>query len=145
MRSWPRRSSASPQERYDSAAALADDLERYLDGEPVRARPDSRAYRLKKFIARNALAVGAASAIVLALGAGLGARAVAGFRGARSSRPRHGAEHLCARTDPHRRPQRHRVQTKAADVAMLHAIEQRIDHDFKGSPGPAAATASDGR
>ncbi len=57
-----------PHERYDSAAALADDLERYLDGEPVRARPDSRAYRLKKFIARNALAVGAASAIVLALG-----------------------------------------------------------------------------
>ena len=36
------------------------------------ARPDSRAYRLKKFVARNTLPVAAASAIVLALGLGLG-------------------------------------------------------------------------
>ena len=61
-----------PTERYQSAAALADDLERYLAGEPVKAQPDSRTYRLRKFVARNQLPVAAASAIVVALGIGLG-------------------------------------------------------------------------
>ena len=122
-----------PQERYDSAAALADDLERYLDGEPVRARPDSRAYRLKKFIARNALAVGAASAIVLALGAGLGLALWQGFvardQAARATALNTFVLGLIRTADPNAS-----VQTKAADVAMLHSIEDRIDHDFKGSP-----------
>ena len=33
------------------------------------------------------------------------------------------------------------AQTKAADVAMLNTIEQRIDSEFKGSPDQAAAAA----
>ena len=122
-----------PTERYQSAAALADDLERYLDGQPVRARPDSRSYRLKKFVARNALAVGAASAIVLALGIGL---ALALWQGneARQQAQRATALNtfvlgLIRTADPNASQ-----QTKAADVAMLNAIEQRIDHDFKGAP-----------
>src|SRR5262249_30656648 len=41
-----------PAERYQTAAALADDLEAYLAGQPVKAQPDRRAYRLRKFIAR---------------------------------------------------------------------------------------------
>ena len=61
-----------PDERYQSAAMLADDLERYLAGEPVRAQPDRRSYRLRKFVVRNKLPVAAGSAIVLALGIGLG-------------------------------------------------------------------------
>ena len=39
-----------PAERYQSAAAFADDLERYLEDQPVQAQPDSRAYRLRKFV-----------------------------------------------------------------------------------------------
>jgi tetratricopeptide (TPR) repeat protein len=122
-----------PAERYDSAAALADDLERYLDGQPVRAQPDRRTYRLKKFVARNALAVGAASAIVLALGIGL---SVALWQGneARQQAARATALNtfvlgLIRAADPNAS-----AQTKAADVAMLNAIEQRIDTEFHGSP-----------
>ena len=123
----------NPAERYDSAAALADDLERYLDGEPVRARPDSRAYRLKKFIARNTLAVGAASAIVLALGIGLGLALWQGNE-ARTQAQRATALNtfvlgLIRTADPNAS-----TQTKAADVAMLNAIEQRIDTEFHGAP-----------
>jgi len=53
--------------RYGGAAELADDLRRYLAGRPIAARPDSTAYRLRKFAARHVVAVaaGAAAAIVL--------------------------------------------------------------------------------
>ncbi len=121
-----------PQERYDSAAALADDLERYLRGEPVRARPDSAGYRLKKFLARNRLPVAAGAAVVLALGVGLG---VALWQG---NEARHQARratalnsfvlNLIRTADPNASR-----ETKAADVAMLRSIEERIDHDFRGA------------
>src|SRR6185436_5460189 len=37
-----------PAQRYDSARALAEDLGRYLDGEPIQARKTSLSYRLLK-------------------------------------------------------------------------------------------------
>jgi eukaryotic-like serine/threonine-protein kinase len=61
----------SPQERYATVAAFADDLRRYLNDEPVSARPDSHAYRIGKFVRRHRLGVGAASATLLALIAGV--------------------------------------------------------------------------
>jgi eukaryotic-like serine/threonine-protein kinase len=60
-----------PARRYASAAALADDLRRWLDARPIAAQPDTRGYRLRKFVLRNRLAVGSASAVLLALLAGL--------------------------------------------------------------------------
>jgi eukaryotic-like serine/threonine-protein kinase len=60
-----------PARRYASAAALADDLRRWLDARPIAAQPDSRGYRIKKFVARNRLVVGSASTVLLALVAGL--------------------------------------------------------------------------
>lgn len=63
----------SPGERYATAEALADDLERALDGRPVLAQPDSRAYRLKKFIGRHTagVVVTAASLATVLTGFGL--------------------------------------------------------------------------
>ncbi len=61
----------SPRERYTTVAALADDLNRYLNNEPVTARADSRSYRIAKFVQRHRLGVGAASATLLALIAGV--------------------------------------------------------------------------
>ena len=58
-------------ERYPTVAALAEDLRRYLDHQPVSARADSLAYRTSKFVRRYRLAVGAASATLLALLAGV--------------------------------------------------------------------------
>jgi serine/threonine-protein kinase len=60
-------------DRYGSANAMMQDLERFRRGEAVLARPDSSAYRLRKFVARNKLIVGAVTAIGLALALGLAA------------------------------------------------------------------------
>jgi serine/threonine-protein kinase len=62
----------APERRYQTAAAFADDLERYLDGRPVRARPDSGWYRTRSFIKRNRLAVAAGAAVLTAIVAGAG-------------------------------------------------------------------------
>ena len=58
--------------RYESPQALADDLRRYLDGRPLRAAPDSRAYLARKFVRRNKVPVAATAAVFVALSAGLG-------------------------------------------------------------------------
>ena len=39
--------------RYKTVAALADDVKNYLTGVPVAARPPSRAYQIRKFVARH--------------------------------------------------------------------------------------------
>jgi serine/threonine protein kinase/tetratricopeptide (TPR) repeat protein len=58
--------------RYESASALASDLQRYLANEPVVAGPPSPGYRLRKFIVRNraAVLVGAALVAMLTVGGG---------------------------------------------------------------------------
>jgi serine/threonine protein kinase len=53
--------------RYDTANALASDLQRYLADEVVEARPPSAGYRLRKFLKRNKGPVVAASLLVAAL------------------------------------------------------------------------------
>lgn len=44
-----------PERRYDSAAAFAEDLQRWQKGRPIKARPDSNWYRLRKFVYRHQL------------------------------------------------------------------------------------------
>ena len=50
--------------RYDTANTLAGDLQRYLSNEPITARPPSRSYRIRKFVARHRVGVAAAAAIL---------------------------------------------------------------------------------
>jgi serine/threonine-protein kinase len=60
----------APSHRYASTEAFAADLARYLDGQPVLARPASRWYRARKFAQRNRLALLASGAVGAALIAG---------------------------------------------------------------------------
>jgi tetratricopeptide (TPR) repeat protein len=62
---------SEPHRRYESAAQLADDLRRFLDDEPVHARPQTVRYRALKFVRRHRAQVIAAVAVFLALSAGL--------------------------------------------------------------------------
>jgi serine/threonine-protein kinase len=60
-----------PKERYTSVDALADDLQRYLDGRSVLARPQTAIYRISKFVRRNRRTVAAGGLVTLALIASL--------------------------------------------------------------------------
>lgn len=60
-----------PQDRYASVEALLIDLERSAARRTISARPPSPGYRLRRFVARNRFAVGAAGVLGLALGLGL--------------------------------------------------------------------------
>ncbi len=57
--------------RYRSAQEFADDIDRYLAGSPVLAKPNSLTYRARKYVYRYRLSLGAATAVICALGAGL--------------------------------------------------------------------------
>ena len=62
-----------PSRRYSSVEGLADDVRRYLEQLPIRARSQSLGYRARKFARRHRLAITAAGALLVAGGAGLGA------------------------------------------------------------------------
>jgi serine/threonine protein kinase len=61
-----------PDARYTTADAFAQDIGRYLSGEPVLAQPARVWYKTRKFILRNKLVVGSTAAVLAALGVGLG-------------------------------------------------------------------------
>jgi len=61
-----------PQDRYASVEAFAIDIERHLAAQPIAARPRSFAYVARKFVRRNALALGVAVTTVTALSVSLG-------------------------------------------------------------------------
>lgn len=71
--------------RYESASSLAADLQRYLDGEPVQARPPSAGYRMQKFVRKHRLPVYAAGTMFATLVIGIIGTTI-GLREARSAR-----------------------------------------------------------
>lgn len=82
--------------RYDTANALAEDIERHLRHEPVLASPPGTVYRAQKFVRRHRVGVAMATAVSVALLAGL-TLAVAGFVQARRERQRAETEAAIAR------------------------------------------------
>lgn len=58
---------ADPTRRYVSVEALADDVARWRGGHPIIARPDSRLYRLRRFVGRHQLGTLLASVALIAL------------------------------------------------------------------------------
>ena len=57
--------------RYETANALAMDIQRYLSNEPVLARPPSRTYRLQKLMRRNKVVFASGAVVTLVLICGL--------------------------------------------------------------------------
>jgi len=60
------------ERRYQTANGLAMDVQRYLNNEPVIARPPSQLYRFKKMVRRNQVIFVSGTVVALTLIAGLG-------------------------------------------------------------------------
>ncbi len=60
------------EQRYPSVEALALDLQRYLEGKPVHARPQSVAYRLRKYASRHRWALVTTALVAATLTISLG-------------------------------------------------------------------------
>lgn len=108
--------------RYQSAEELAADLRRYLNHEPISARPPTTLYRITKFSRRHrALVIGVSAAFIL-LAAGAATTALQAIRASQ-------AEKLAA-------AQRDAARTEAAKVkATLGFFERMLtaaDPDKKG-------------
>ncbi|MBW3549842.1 MAG: tetratricopeptide repeat protein, partial [Proteobacteria bacterium] len=55
------------EQRYPSVEALSLDLQRYVDGKPVQARPQSIGYRMRKYLRRQRWAVASGSLVAVVL------------------------------------------------------------------------------
>lgn len=129
-----------PGRRYASVEALADDLRRYLDGRPVRARAPSLPYRLSKWLRRHRLAASLGAAATLALCAGLTgvfwqARTTAAERDAAQLQ----AQRYLAVLD-HLGLMFREAAAESGDVARLSARDllvnssRQLEHAFEGDP-----------
>ncbi len=101
--------------RYDSAAELRADIQRYLASQPVIARAPSMGYRLRRFVERYRLAVSSGLIVVLALTAGL---TVSTISLVRTKRARDNAQLAQARSD--------------ATVAYLRKVLASVDPGVDG-------------
>jgi tetratricopeptide (TPR) repeat protein len=125
-----------PGRRYATADAMAQDIERHLNGETVAARPDSMAYRLRKGLRRHWVGVSAVTAVMVALLTGSGVAVVQAQRAARSAERERVVKEFVAdvfkvnsRTDP-----RNAALRPSSTQALLEGGAQLIQQRFAGQP-----------
>src|SRR6185312_12674753 len=126
-----------PERRYVTAAAFAQDVENYLEGRPVAARPDSFGYRAGKFLRRNLVPVTSAAGVVILIAS------LVAFYTARLAAERDVAEHERATAasvsdfmvDVFRLANPNEVPGAAVTVReALDAAAKRIDRDLANQP-----------
>jgi serine/threonine protein kinase/WD40 repeat protein len=106
--------------RYESASALASDVERFLADEPVQACPPSTAYRLSKLVRRHKGALTAVAAVILALVAGL---CVATWQAVEADQARRLAD---SRFTSEKAAHQHAADTAEHSRRLLYAADVRL-------------------
>ncbi|MCC6660980.1 MAG: serine/threonine protein kinase [Phycisphaerales bacterium] len=130
-----------PDRRYATAAALAADLRRHLDGVPVAARPPSALYHLRLFARRNRLLVAASGAVFVALAAGLAGTT---YGLVRAERRRQTAESVSGLLESALRAANpHEVKGAGYTVRqLLDDISRNLDERLAGQPEVEAQVRS---
>ncbi|HZR21043.1 MAG TPA: protein kinase, partial [Verrucomicrobiae bacterium] len=117
--------------RYETANGLAADLTRYLQNEPVVARPPSNGYRFQKMVRRNKLLFATGSAVSLAVIAGLGFSSWSFLR----ERKAHAAEltqHRIADEERHRAEARETEARRLLYVADMNLAQNAWEQNHLG-------------
>src|SRR5262249_52362248 len=109
-----------PARRYESALALAEDLERFLHDEPVLACPPSAAYRARKFVRKHRAGLAAAAALAVAL---LGGSVVSAWQAVLATRAEAAA---LASADAERRAKETAQAREAETRAVLNFVENKV-------------------
>lgn len=121
-----------PDRRYQSAAALADDIDRFLGGQPILARPPSTIYQLRKLAARHRIPVGLVAMLLLSfVGTGIVAFVQAKRIEAEATKGRRVQtilESLYESPDPERSGRRDVTVLEALD-AKAKELPQELDDD----------------
>jgi len=136
-----------PRRRYASVEQFAGDIDRYLAGLPITAQKDTVAYRVSKFVRRNAIGTSLAATAALCLMAGT---AIASWQANRASSQRDQAYQ--ARDDAEAIAEFLRRALEAADmvqvgvdvkvVDVVNAAALRLDADFADRPLTRATVES---
>jgi eukaryotic-like serine/threonine-protein kinase len=123
----------NPSERYPTVAAFAEDIERYLCGDPVKARRGSGWYRAAKFLRRHRIGVAGASLVLIAIlgGSGLAVWQAhqARVAAARAERIKDFALSIFAGADTDSGAG---AATTAAD--LLNSAQARVESELTGHP-----------
>lgn len=130
-----------PARRYDSARALADDLGRWLAGDPVAARPASAGYRFTKWVRKHRTLVAAGTLATLAIAAAAGFALVERIRAGERARL---AQQLGAETERFEWMLRAAYELPLHDVsparesvrARLAVLETQADTAGRATAGP---------
>jgi tetratricopeptide (TPR) repeat protein len=125
-----------PQRRYATADAMEQDIERYLQGETVSAKPDSLAYRMRKAIKRHWVGVSAVTAVLIAVLSGSAVALVQAQRAARASERERVVREFVAdvfRVNSHVNPV-NAAMRPASPVSLLEGGAQLIQQRFSGQP-----------
>jgi non-specific serine/threonine protein kinase/serine/threonine-protein kinase len=121
-------------DRYDSAAALADDVERWRERRPVKALPATRRYLARKFVVRHRLGLGAAGLVALALVVGtllaLRGLALARQEAAKSERVSDFVRSMLAGIDP----ERARGMDRGLMRLVLDSAAERAGRELAAQP-----------
>lgn len=104
--------------RYETANALARDLERYLHDEVIEARPPSAGYRLRKLVRKHRTALAMAAMVVLLLVTGVALSTWQAVRARRAEREAAQARDVAEQNEREADEQRKKAETQAASVAM---------------------------
>ncbi|MFN2316064.1 MAG: protein kinase [Gemmatimonadales bacterium] len=138
---------ADPTERYGSAEEFAADIQRYLQGRPIEAHPESATYRFRKFAGRHPFFVPGVMVAQLVI---VGFLAVLGLQNRRVTRERDAAELATQRAlatqgflvDLFRAPDPTAGQAPDPDITVAAALQlgrTRIARELEDQPDVRAA------